>query len=348
MSAVANPRAEAPFSAATAAAGCANARRVLVNLWDGDFGPGYALTLMGHPVGPEMLGRKVTVSPEVDLRAAQVSATNAAGLRAATLYVADPEMTTLIDTAAPTMPDQHLAETDLLSPDGFLWFPEPLPDRSGQPPTMPVAALSWSLLPPDHPLLEERGDGEHPVVLIHSYARMRDAPGFPGADDPRLRGFPGLFPTSSTAWTMASLIGSAYGQAPPSEQYAPGFYQRCLAAFWTLARQPLSSSADQPAGDRPARKKAARLGVARPDAPVHVISLRRSARDVADGAAQRTEGTGRKVSVRFAVRGFWRNQYLPSTKTHRQQWIEPHWRGPETGAIQGGERVFLAQGKKRS
>lgn len=332
------------FSAIRAAQACADARRVLTNLWDGAFGVSYALTLIGVRIDPTHLGHPPSVDPQVDLRAAQIAATNAQHLREATLFVADPDLVDLIDTAAPTMPDQRLAESDLIAPSGFLWFSEPLPDRTGQDPVIPIAALAWTTVAPDHPLMEARGDGETPGVFIHTYARLRDMDGFPGHDDPRLRDIPGLFPSSSTAWTIGSLIGEAFGQAPPSERYQPGFYQRVAAAFWTLAQQPLTMAAEAPPGDKTTRKKATRLGVTAPSAPVRVITLRRSER------AQRhhdesDETSGRKVGVRFVTRGHWRNQWLPSRKAHRQQWIAAHWRGPEDGPVQGGEKVFLAKGR---
>lgn len=334
----------APFSAARAAQACADARRVLLNVWDGPYGISYALTLIGIPLDPSMLGNPPKMGDGVDLRAAQIAATNAHHLRDATLYVADPDMCDLIDTAAPSMPDQHLADTDLLTPDGFVWFAEPLPDRTGHDPIIPVAALAWTVVDPDHPLLDTRRDTlTEPTVFLHTYGRLRDMPGFPGPDDPRVANVPGLFPTSSTAWTVGTLIGSAFGEVPPAEsRFQPGFYQRLAAAFWTLAQQEsLTQATAMNAGDKATRRKAARANVTDPAAPVRVITLRRSRRPATASGGE----SGRKVGVRFAVEGHWRNQWLPSKKTHRQQWIAPHWRGPEDAPVQGGEKVFLTRGK---
>jgi len=39
-------------------------------------------------------------------------------------------------------------------------------------------------------------------------------------------------------------------------------------------------------------------------------------------------------TVRFVVRGHWRDQACgPRLSERRQKWIEPYWKGPEDGAI---------------
>lgn len=45
-------------------------------------------------------------------------------------------------------------------------------------------------------------------------------------------------------------------------------------------------------------------------------------------------GTGKRLNVQFMVVGHWRNQtFGPKNSLRRRQFIEPHWKGPETAPI---------------
>jgi hypothetical protein len=322
----------------TLATRCAETRRVMMGGWgDTDIGRSYALDLMGiHPS---------QVVPEHVQFADVVRRTNAAGLAASTLFLADPDMVDLLDAAAPTMPDQELAETDLIAPFGFLHFADPLPDRSESEPHVPIHAFAWMYVEADAPIQGGRGEGKGPAVLITTYVDTVEYATARGMTDARLAPHaPRLIPNSSTMWTVGTLIGSVFGDVPDDPMFTPGFYQRVLAAFWTLTRQEsMTETEEQPPGRRPDRRRSARAGVVDPNAPVHLIRLRSAHRSEQQRAAGES---GRRVGVRFPVRGFWRRQYLPSTKSHRQQWIAPHWRGPADAPVVGGERVFLAHGEK--
>lgn len=326
----------------TTARRCADARRVMVGAWgDQETGRSFALDQMGiHP----------SEVHEGHLRFAdairEASRTN---LAASDLFLADDPMVELLDAAAPTMPDQELDLRDVIAPRGFLWFSTPLPDRSDSPPHVPVRALSWAVLPPEHVLLSERGDGKTSNVLLTSYVKTLEAAkerlraqGETGHEVALAPGAPGLTPDAAVMWAEGTLIGAVFGEVPKDPRFTPGFYQRVAAAFWTLAQQPLTTREEAPAGARADRRRAARAGVENPSGPVHVIRLRaHEPRSGGEGAGE----SGRKVSVRFPTRGHWRNQWLPSTQTHRHQWIAPHWRGPVDAPIKGGERVFLAHGQ---
>lgn len=321
---------------------CVNARRVLANGWTGEYGRGWAGDLMGlHPSTITSVQEKFRVD---------IAELNAKTLTQATLYVADSDMVALLDEAAPTMPDQPLHETDLLSDHGFVWFAAPLPDRSTDPTPLTYRAISWTLVGPDHPLLDDHDDGKKPTttatVFIHTYSetlllgQMKN----PGATVALTPGTPGLIPTSSTAWTMGTLMGEVFGEVPEDPALTPMFFQRVLAAFWALAVQPLTRTVETSPGDRNLQKRAARSGVLRPYEDVRVVQLKH-ATGSSRAAEDPNDDTKRRVGVRFPTRGFWRNQWMPSTQTHRHIYIAPHWRGPAGAPIQGGERVFLASGK---
>lgn len=76
----------------------------------------------------------------------------------------------------------------------------------------------------------------------------------------------------------------------------------------------------EPETDRAERKRVASKGYSTSD--IRVVTLRRRATPM---------NTLHEVewNHRWAVRGHWRNQYLPSTKGHSLTWIAPYLKGPE-------------------
>ena len=95
-----------------------------------------------------------------------------------------------------------------------------------------------------------------------------------------------------------------------------------LKALWTISAQPISAVATAPPS-RPERRRAERIGL--PDAGgVRVITLRRQHRQT----TAEDEELAVAWSHRWVVGGHWRNQYLPSTDSHRLQWIPDHVKRP--------------------
>lgn len=102
-----------------------------------------------------------------------------------------------------------------------------------------------------------------------------------------------------------------------------------IQAFWRIASQ------FKPAKERAPRgiwRDSNRKGVKGRD--VTVIQLRRS-REYKD-----VEPAGRALTVRFPVRGFWRNQWYPSIREHRQIWIHPYIKGPEDAPFVMKDRAW--------
>lgn len=159
----------------------------------------------------------------------------------------------------------------------------------------------------------------------------------------------------------------------PAEWFTPGFHQRLLTAFWSIARRPLVATTEV-ALDKPQRRRHARAGVTTAHQPVRVLRFRTRELALAsammdvplapdeptpspdatgvtgespegmDVVADGGEMTHRTYKHRWGVRGFWRNHWYPSLDTHRAIWIEAHIRGPEGAPLIGGERVFLVEG----
>jgi hypothetical protein len=64
---------------------------------------------------------------------------------------------------------------------------------------------------------------------------------------------------------------------------------------------------------------------------VRVVELRRSQyvhRESSDATS-----SGRKLTVRFVVKGFWRNQWYSSRQEHAPKYIESHLRGPSDAPL---------------
>ena len=309
----------------------ADMRRSLMSLHAGEYGRTVALNLMGVML-PSM------ASPEQNHWARVICDSAGQDVARFDLMLADEQMSTLVDEAAPSMPDQMLREDDPIGPYGLVRFIEPVPDRTSMGPHIPLQALSWAYLPADHPLLER--DTDSTSVLITAYVRGSDLQAI-GVPFPAGMLPPSLVPFATVIWKVGTPIGVARGEVPDEEDawLDPGFYQRLAAAFWTLAKQPLAETVDAPELPSKDVQRYRRAGIERPGQAVRVVRLRRRRHTGPAG-----EPTGRTLGVRFVVRGHWRNQWLPSLKDHRQTYIAPHLKGPEDAPLQGGEKVLLVTG----
>ncbi|MGI5286610.1 hypothetical protein ACQEVF_25180 [Nonomuraea polychroma] len=121
------------------------------------------------------------------------------------------------------------------------------------------------------------------------------------------------------------------------------YWAKHLMATLLLMRQPLVYQRAEPIR-RGLRRQLERSGY--PTGDICILDARPRQyttvpRDETGPAPEQagTEEGGRKLSVRFPVRGFWRNQWYPSRGVHRPKWIDPHWRGPEDAPITHPERV---------
>lgn len=98
-----------------------------------------------------------------------------------------------------------------------------------------------------------------------------------------------------------------------------------VQTFFRLAQQRIATITAE-RGDRATRKRLARMK-GKPDHVngVQIVTLRRPKRPVADDHVAHNVDW----KHRWVVDGHWRNQWYPSTKTHRQIWIAPYVKGPE-------------------
>lgn len=309
----------------------ADSRKALIDLFQGNLGLIAAFDLMQVDPGLATAREREFAALVVD--------TQTTLLREADLILADADMCTLVDVAAASMPDQVLREDDPITRRGFLMFADPLPDRTGVGLSPPLRALSWAVLPADHPLIAQAQIGS--AVLLTAYVSTAEMAALNGWRMPPRA--PTLTANATVLWEVGLEIGQTYTGARTDPETArlarPDFYQTTSAAFWALAKQPLTSEEPVPLA-RKQQQRHQRAGIVRPEQPVRVVSLRHRQPATPAGG----EPTGRHVTVRSLVRGHWKRAYRPSVQDHRLVYVAPHIRGPEGAPLLGGEKVLLARG----
>lgn len=224
-----------------------------------------------------------------------------------TWYIAE-DLLDLVEQAAAHMPVERVLREDMPSSQGFVWFPRPWwhgerpSDDDPQPSGQPLRALHW------HPT------GRHDVQVVCYRGRDDIAPWEEPPKTDEHAEVPCLWPATVFSWDFGD---DSYETAAADSQVA-----QLLKALWTISAQSIAQS-ETVAVDRPSRRRAQRAGML--ETGVRVITLRRTHRPVAeDQVVRRVEWTHRWV-----VRGHWRNQWLPSTKSHRLQYIVEHIKGPD-------------------
>jgi hypothetical protein len=85
---------------------------------------------------------------------------------------------------------------------------------------------------------------------------------------------------------------------------------------------------------RALRRESVRVGLDKSN--VIVVELRQRS-----GSAPDPSGKHREYSHRFIVHGFWRNQWYPKLKTHRQKYIASYVKGPEGKPLLVKDRVWV-------
>ena len=252
-------------------------------------------------------------------------------LTEAPTYWVEADMTRLIEVASGSMPDETLEETDLLTDSGFVYLERPLRVRDKQGITVGIRAVQWQRSLLVHPSDDKpggtwmRGFGT-PVersregVLVTLYAAF--------GDDPRDEGNREVFEkVPYTNLTMLHFFGWPFGK--DQRVFAAAEQEENLGtrlkAMWTLMQQRITTVTHAHASRTLTRRVGRELPQhrLRTDLKVRVVTLRRTRpeTDVME--------TDVEWSHRWIVRGHWRNQFLPSNRSHRLQWIAPFQKGPE-------------------
>lgn len=216
------------------------------------------------------------------------------------IYI-DREMMPLIRAAIPGFEPEPLIPSDLPTLAGFLLLPEPIlvDEIGGQ---IAVRAYLWS----SDPFFTMAGPG----VWVTTYKHRGDL------DD-----WPELWHELPTGigWHLSRVWPWVYGENYPE----PGMreHAQVLQCILRLMAQTITvRSAARPSAPFRRRWEKADL----PQRDVVVIRLRRP--------KAHPSGDHRDVdwTHRWIVGGHWRQQWYPSLGMHRQVWISPYVKGPES------------------
>ncbi|MEU9887928.1 hypothetical protein [Sphaerisporangium sp. NPDC051011] len=332
--------------------------------WLGD-GRGYRFhATMSHDAGtlmgrPELNGDPRMMAAYAEMLVEQETRT----LRSAELYYVTPEMAAIVRAAAESMPAFPPTAGDFPSPAGFVVFGAPMveydrPDHGG-----PVWVDGRLALDETHDHIgisaatwgpyDSNGGWKSGGVWM-SFYRAR-AEWLAKARDERFRKH---VLTDHVRLIPDNEYGIKY-ETDPARRAAleadlkakdqpayTSYWAKHLLAALLLMRQPLVYQRTEPIR-RGLRRQLERSGL--PTGDIRILDARprryntvprdQEADVRPEDGDQAGEETGRRLTVRFPVRGFWRQQWYPSRGVHRPKWIDPHWRGPEDGEIVHPERV---------
>ncbi|GAA1308923.1 hypothetical protein [Saccharothrix xinjiangensis] len=265
----------------------------------------------------------------------------------AALYWVSPEMTQVVTAAATTLPeDLRVDETHQPAEHGFIVFAEPIGSYLGDAlgdRRVDIAAASWGPLPgvPD-----ATGVTFYSVRDLdyarHCLTRILGRPPKRAELDAALSASPEwMWDNEMTLHhgnTIADLdlIGQlttlVVGQA-----VVP--WMKVLYAAWLLMTQPGISETEQVTPNRRLQRREAREGVR--SSEVRIVHVHRRHRDKPTGS--QSSGSGeRRYTVRWLVRGHWRNQaHGPDRSLRRLVWINPQVRGPQDKPLKTGHTVHV-------
>jgi hypothetical protein len=237
--------------------------------------------------------------------------------RAEPIYVA-PEMQDLLDAALPGFEPEELLPSDLVTNHGFVVFPRPFHVLDVSDKKIAWRAMCWSVT--DFTWKEGEQSRTEPGIFVTMYSHM---------DDPDDIGYhPLVYDYAKTKWSLVHMAPWSFGMEIPDDFKAKQSLRQ-IQCFFRLTMQHITTHEPQPTS-RATRRRAKRARM--PEKNVTVIRLRRP----------KTQREGEPVpanySHRFLVRGFWRNQWFPSLKTHRQIYIHDYIKGPADKPLRISER----------
>lgn len=220
-----------------------------------------------------------------------------------------PDMVSLLQAASESMPTEVVLASDAPTASGFVWLGEPIwLEVDGGGTEVPFRAFQWY----------QKADAFVVITYRHrdEFARGENPEEITDAE--RLA-MPRLWPSSANLWHIGHPNSNTFGS-------------RFLKALWTISQQTIATTSS-PVLPRQDRRRAERLQM---PGDVVLVQLRRAKRPVhEDQAVQPVDWTHRWI-----VSGHWRNQYLPSSGTHRLQYIADHVKGPEDKPLVVKPRVF--------
>jgi hypothetical protein len=245
----------------------------------------------------------------------------------AELYWVSPEMTEVISTLAPSIPD-CLPQPPV--PEAFVMFAKSVPGTDAETgDTIFTSAFLWGTVN-----MFRIG----PCIAAETYA-WRDLVHVYRDMSPQYQAdfrdiYPNrLMPTGGSEWPLDSQTSDFSRLQADDDLMHTSMLEdrRLLATFWALASQRIVVETRERPYSRQVARQAAREGHILPE--VRVIRLREP--------ATRGRGAGSDVewSHRWVVGRHWRNQWYPASGQHRPKLIEAYVKGPEDKPLKVRETV---------
>ena len=224
-----------------------------------------------------------------------------------TYYISEEIADVLVDSFD-TLPDSPLGDVRPNSPYGWALFERPVicPFPTSDAQKWHVQALAWGPLPKGY---EHADDTLNICLFVHDQYHPR-----PLWDMPCI---------SMTVWPWEEGWDHWEFDDDPdlvSHELSDWISKLCFS-FFAFIRQECVSIQTTPAS-RPIRRHLPKAYTAEP--VIQIIQLRRRSPATNGGESQ-----SRGYSCRWLVRGHWRNQFYPSSQSHRPRFIPAYVKGPD-------------------
>lgn len=270
-------------------------------------------------------------------------------LRSADTYCWAPQTTQAVQAAAEALPIEcaptasTLGNIATIGRSGWWWFQEPIPlqttDRPGV--DAPVVALLWRYglqnvqAPPDFPNLEP----EPRVGLWLQTFVMQRLPLGGRQQDVAVPTLAWIWHDGTSLHALPSRLQREYerindeGKAghDSADMEATVAASMAFSRFFVAAaawlRQKIVIESHGGQGIRQAARQLQREHKLSETPRVRIVELRRS-QYVKREDETVTDGNTRKLTCRFVVKGFWRNQWYATRQEHAQIYIESFLKGP--------------------
>jgi hypothetical protein len=273
--------------------------------------------------------------PEVQQLLQMLIASEAMFVGRSTPYFVSREMCEVVEAAYPSFKPEPIYPTDFLTLEGFLLFERPfqVPDRFDRP--VEIQGFSWRpvMSGDDVDAAKSRLYGREDE--IREWIEFEMAAGRPAGvamtiyqpatNRAALPGAPAIVPLHFTPWywSMTFEGNEVDERGVPT---AAEWWWRVLQSTLRLMQQTISTRYKLKA-PRASRREARRLGLLVDETVV--VRLRREKQPLDHGHTPEPAHYSHRFIV-GAPDGFWRNQWYPSEKVHRQIWIAPFVKGDES------------------
>lgn len=235
------------------------------------------------------------------------------GTSVASLYWISEDFTSLATQAGQDLEEITMQADDLPSRFGLLVWARPIGEIQRPFGTAGIRAVSWSPIPGG--------------IWVNVYVQTDDA-------DPEIDDIAAW--RSEWGWLMAPNVGvplpfGALGRTEGDARH-PDNFLLTMFATWFLMKQPGVAEETSVAPDKALARSYKRANKKPPE--VKLIDLRRHVRRQGE-TAEEAEAR-RSLSVRFMVKGHWRNQaYGPKRGLRRMMYISPFVKGPDGAPLKG-------------